>query len=166
MDSGKDQTQVDFLREISEKLTTLVNGVKDIKSRLKDLNEQTVAKTVVPAPDESNGQIGETLKQIRNYLERLSEPQHEPVVTQKCTTTGIPIEEEALRLKSRVSYIWDNNLNSRRLANCQSYRNKNTANNYTEWSELDSVILSQWLQMKAIPNESTTLTKRREKNKS
>ena len=83
MNSGKDQTQVDLLREISEKLTKLVNGVKDIKSSLKDLKEQTAAKTVVPAPDESNCQIGETLKQIRNYLERLSEPQHEPVVTQK-----------------------------------------------------------------------------------
>ena len=31
MDSGKDQTQVDLLKEISKKLTTLVNGVKDIK---------------------------------------------------------------------------------------------------------------------------------------
>ena len=97
MDSGKDQTQVDLLREISEKLTTLVNGVKDIKSSLKDLKEQTVAKTVVPAPDESNDQIGETLEQIRNYLERLSELQHEPVVTQESSTTGILIEKKALR---------------------------------------------------------------------
>ena len=89
MDSGKDQTQVDLLREISKKLTTLVNGVKDIKSSLKDLKEQTVAKTVVPAPDESNGQIGEDFEQILNYSERLSKPQHEPVVTQKSTTTCI-----------------------------------------------------------------------------
>ena len=163
MDSGKDQTQVDLLKEISKKLTTLVNGVKDIKSSLKDLKEQTVAKTVVPAPDESNGQIGETLEQIRNYLERLSEPQHEPAVIQESTTTGILIEEEALRLKSRISNIWDINQKSRRLAYWQSYRNQNIANKYTEWSELDTVILPQWLQMKAIPNESTNLTKRREK---
>ena len=163
MDSGKDQRQVDLLKEISKKLTTLVNGVKDIKSSLKDLKEQTVAKTVVPAPDESNGQIGETLEQIRNYLERLSEPQHEPAVIQESTTTGILIEEEALRLKSRISNIWDINQKSRRLAYWQSYRNQNIANKYTEWSELDTVILPQWLQMKAIPNESTNLTKRREK---
>ena len=128
MDSGKDQTQVDLLREISEKLTTHVNGVKDLKRSLKDLKEQTVVKTVVPAPDGINGQIGETLEQIRYYLERLSEPQHEPVVTQKSTTTGIVIEEEALRLKSRISDIWDNNLKSRRLAYWQSYRNQNIAN--------------------------------------
>ena len=163
MDSGKDQTQVDLLKEISKKLTTLINGFKYIKSSLKDLKEQTVAKTVVQTPDESNDQIGETLEQIRNYLERLSEPQHEPAVTQESPTTGILIEEEALRLKSRISYIWDNNLKSRRLAYRQSYRNQNIANKNTEWSELDTVILPQWLQMKTIPNESTNLTKRREK---
>ena len=139
---------MDLLREISKKLTTLVNGVKDLKSSLKDLKEQTVAKTVVPAPDESNGQIGETLEQIRNYLERLSEPQHEPVVTQESTTTGILNEEEALRLKSRISDIWDNNLKSRRLAYWQSYRNQNIADKYTEWSELDTVILPKWLQIR------------------
>ena len=50
-----------------------------------------------------------------------------------------------------------------RLAYWQSYRNQNIANKYTEWSELDAVILPQWLQMKAIPNESTNLTKGREK---
>ena len=83
--------------------------------------------------------------------------------SQESTTTNILIEEEALRLKSRIINIWENNLKTRRLAYWQSYRNKNIAKKYTEWSELDTVILPQWLQMKAIPNESANLTKRREK---
>ena len=64
-----------------------------------------------------------------------------------------------MRLKSRISNISDNNLKSRRLAYKQSYQYQYIANKYTEWSELDTVILPQWLQMKAIPNESTNLTK-------
>ena len=163
MDSGKDQGQVDLLKEISKKLTTLINGVKDIKSSLNDMKEQTVTKTVVPAPDNNDGQIGETLEQIRNYLERLSAPQQESAGAQESTTTNILIEEEALRLKSRITNIWDNKLKAHRLAYWQSYRNPNIVNKYTEWSEPDAVILLQWLQMKAIPNESTNLIKRREK---
>ena len=38
-DTGSVKIQVDLLREISIKLTTRVNGVKDIKSSLKDLKE-------------------------------------------------------------------------------------------------------------------------------
>ena len=151
---------MDLLKEISKKLTTLINGVKDTKSSLNDMKEQTVSKTVVPAPDNNVGQIGETLEQIRNYLERLSTPQQESAVAQESTTTNILIEEEALRLKSRITNIWDNNLKACRLAYWQFYRSQKIANKYTEWSELDAVILPQWLQ---IPNESTNLTKRREK---
>lgn len=164
IDKGKDQAQVDLLKEISKKLTTLINGVKEIKSSLNDMREQTTTKTVISEAGNNDGQIGETLDQIRNYLERLSNPQQEPVaVSQESTSTNILIEEEALRLKSRIINIWDSNIKTRRLAYWQSYRNKNIASKYTEWSELDTVILPQWLQMKAIPNESTNLTKRREK---
>ena len=48
---------MDLLKEIS-KITTLVNGIKDIKSSLKKKKEQVVSKTVVPALDNSDGQIG------------------------------------------------------------------------------------------------------------
>ena len=63
----------------------------------------------------------------------------------------------------RIINIWENNLKTRRLAYWQSYRYKNIAKKYTKWSELDTVILPQWLQRKAIPNESANLTKRRKK---
>ena len=38
---------MDLLKEISKKLTTLVNRVKDIKSSLKEKKEQVASKTVV-----------------------------------------------------------------------------------------------------------------------
>lgn len=97
MDKGRDQAQVGLLKEISKNLTTLINGVKEIKSSLNDMKEQTANKTVISAADNNDSQIGETLNQIRNYLERLSNPQREPVaVSQESTTTNILIEEEAL----------------------------------------------------------------------
>ena len=133
---------MDLLNEISKKnLTTLINGAKEIKSSLNDMKEQTANKTVISAADNIGSQIGETLDQIRNYLERLSNPQEPVAVSQESTTTNILIEEEALRLKSIIINISENNLKTRRLAYWQSYRNKNIAKKYTEWSELDTVIL-------------------------
>ena len=43
IDGGKDQ-HTDVLKEISKKLTTLINAVKDIKTTLQDLKEHTVPK--------------------------------------------------------------------------------------------------------------------------
>lgn len=87
------------------------------------MKEQTASKTFISATDNNDGQIGETLDQIRNYLERLSNPQQDPVaVSQESTTANISIEEETLILKSRIINIWDNNLKTRRLAYWQSHR--------------------------------------------
>ena len=101
------------------------------------MKENTAPKTVAPVPGSNEGQLGETLGQICTYLEQLNTPQQERAATQECTTTNILIEEEALRLKSRISYIWAYNLTARRLAYWQSYRNKNIANKYAEWLNLE-----------------------------
>ena len=152
-----------LLKEISKKLTTLIKEVKDMNSNLNDLKEQTVAKTVVPVADDNGDPLRETLGQIENYFERISSQQPEAAATQEPITTNLLIEEKALRIKSRMSNMWDNNLKARRLAYWQSYRNKNIANKYAEWQELDLVIVPQWLQMKYIPNEPENFTKKREK---
>ena len=79
------------------------------------------------------------------------------------TTPNILIEEEALRIKSRISNMWNTNLNTRRSTYWQAYRNQKIAEKYDEWSTLENIFIPQWLQMKAIPNEPEALTKRREK---
>ena len=134
-----------------------------MNSNLNDLKEQTVAKTVEPVADDNGDPLRETLGQIKNYLERISSQQPEAAATQEPITTNLLIGDEALRIKSRMSNMWDNNLKARRLAYWQSYRNINIANKYAECQELDQVIVPQWLQMKYIPNEPENLTKRREK---
>ena len=126
-------------------------------------SKETVAKIVVPVSDDNVHPLRETLRQIKYYLDRISSQQPEAAATQEPITINLLIEEEALRIKSRMSNMWDNNLKARRLAYLQSYRNKNIANKYAEWQELDQVIVPQWLQMKYIPNEPENLTKRREK---
>ena len=163
MDNGKDQ-QIDLLKEISKKLTTLINSVKEIKTSVHDIKEQTVPRTGDPERDSNGGQLGEALQQINTHLERFNLPIAERTNVQEPATTNILIEEEALRLKSRISNIWAKNLQARRLAFWQSYRNRNIANKYNEWLSLEKIILPQWLQMKMIPNEPENLTRRREKH--
>ena len=73
------------------------------------------------------------------------------------------IEENALRIKNKISAIWENNVRSRRLLYWQSLRNKNIAMKHETWLQEDNIILPQWLQMKNIANEPENVTKRREK---
>ena len=157
------EKQVDILKEISKKLSTLISAVNVIKDDIHDMKEQTVSKTVIPPQENHDQQIGQTLQQIQTYLERINTPQLETTVIQEPSQTNILIEEDALRIKSRISKIWDLNLKARRSSYWQAYRNENIANKYEEWASLDEIILPQWLQMKSIPNEPENLTKRREK---
>ncbi|MCG7879611.1 MAG: hypothetical protein N0C90_25260, partial [Candidatus Thiodiazotropha endolucinida] len=86
-------------------------------------------------------QIGQTLQQIQTYLERINMPQSESTVIQEPSETNLLIEEDALRIKSWISKIWDLNLKTRRLSYWQAYRNENIAKKYEEWANLDEIIL-------------------------
>lgn len=157
------EKQVDILKEISRKLSTLISTVNEIKDDIHGMKDQTIGKTVNPAQDNHDRQIGQTLQQIQTYLERVGTPQTDEAVLQDPSHTNILIEEEALRIKSRISKIWDLNLKARRLSYWQALRNQNIANKYEEWASLDKIILPQWIQMKEILNEPDKLKKRREK---
>lgn len=135
------EKQVDILKEISRKLSSLIIAVNEIKDGFHDMKEQTVSKTVIPSQDGHDQQIGQTLQQIQTYLERINVPQSESTVIQEPSQTNILIEEDALRIKSRISKIWDLNLKTRRLSYWQAYRNENIAKKYEEWANLDEIIL-------------------------
>ena len=97
------EKQVDILKEISKKLSTLISAVNVIKDDIHDMKEQTVSKTVIPPQENHDQQIGQTLQQIQTYLERINTPQLETTVIQEPSQTNILIEEDALRIKSRIS---------------------------------------------------------------
>ena len=94
---------------------------------------------------------------------KINTPQLDTTVIQDTSRNNFLLEEEAFRIKSRISKLWDSNFKSRRLAYWQAFRNKKIAEKYEEWLTLESVILPQWIQMKPIANEPEALTKRREK---
>ena len=121
--SPKD-THLDTLKEISRKLSTLINTVKDVKNSLNDWKDQTFSKTIAPTNDDNEVQIGQTLEQIRTYLEKINTPQLDTTVIQDTSPNNFLIEDEAFRIKSRISKLWDSNLKSRRLAYWQAFRNK------------------------------------------
>ena len=154
---------MDILKEISRKLSTLISAVNEIKDDIHGMKDQTIAKTVISTQDNHDQQIGQTLQQIQTYLERINTPQLDEAVIQDPSQPNILIEEDALRIKARISKIWDVNLKARRLSYWQALRNQNIANKYEEWASLDKIILPQWIQMRAIPNEPENLRKRREK---
>ena len=157
------EKQVDILKEISRKLSTLISAVNEIKDDIHGMKDQTIAKTVISTQDNHDQQIRQTLQQIQTYLERINTPQLDEAVIQDPSQPNILIEEDALRIKARISKIWDLNLKARRLSYWQALRNQNIANKYEELASLDKIILPQWIQMRAIPNEPENLRKRREK---
>ena len=64
------------------------------------------------------------------------------------------IEENALRIKTTISGIWENNIRSCHLLYWQSLRNRNIAIKHDTLLQEENIILPQWLQMKEIPNET------------
>ena len=128
------EKQVDILKEISSKLSTLISAVNKIKDDIHGMKDQTIAKTVISTQDNHNQQIGQTLQQIQTYLERINTPQLDEAVIQDPSQPNILIEEDALRIKARISKIWDLNLKAKRLSYWQALRNQNIANKYEEWA--------------------------------
>ena len=76
---------------------------------------------------------------------------------------NIHIEENALRIKNKLSQIWENNLRARKSLYWQALRNKNLSTTFEEWLQEDPIILPQWVQIKHIANEPSNVTQRREK---
>lgn len=91
-----------------------------MNSNLNEMKQQTVAKTVAPVADDNGEQLKETLGHIKDYLEQINSQQQEARLTQEPVSTNILIEEEALRIKTRVTNMWNNNLTARRIAYWQS----------------------------------------------
>ena len=155
-------TTKECLKEISSKLSTVVDTLNKLNDTFNDWKEQTAAKTV-QSPDTNFGALGSTLGQIKDVLEKISLPRNETTVSGSPEASYSLIEDNALRIKNKISAIWENNVRSRRLLYWQSLRNKNIAMKHETWLQEDNIILPQWLQMKNIPNEPENVTKRREK---
>ena len=75
---------------------------------------------------------------------------------------NIQIEENALRIKNKLSQIWENNLRACKSLYWQALRNKNLSTTFEEWLQEDPIILPQWVQIKHIANEPSNVTQRRE----
>ena len=102
-------TTKECLKEISSKLSTVVDTLNKLNDTFNDWKEQTAAKTV-QSPDTNFGALGSTLGQIKDVLEKISLPRNETTVSGSSEASYSLIEENALRIKNKISAIWENNV--------------------------------------------------------
>ena len=158
---GTEQTTKECLKEISSKLSTVIFTLNTLNENFVEVKEQLSTRGV-PSPDANFGTIEGTLEKLNDVLDGFKLPEYGPTTNQR-PNTAIHIEENALRIKNKLSQIWNNNLQARKSLYWQALRNKNLATTFEEWLHEDIIVLPQWVQMKDIPNEPTNVTKRREK---
>lgn len=152
--------QLECLKEISSKLSSLLSKVDVLNHNFEDWKDQTVTNdTVVPQEN-----INPTLVQLTEVLERFTTTTtNQTIPAINTEATDLFLEQEARKLKSQLSTVWDVNLQARRQAYWQSFRNKNIADKYDEWRKAEAIILPQHVQMKLIKNEPQNQQKRRER---
>ena len=88
------------LKEISSKLSTVVDTLNKLNDTFNDWKELTAAKTV-QSPDTNFGALGSTLGQIKDVLEKMSLPRNETTVSGRPEASYALIEENALRIKNK-----------------------------------------------------------------
>ena len=141
-----DVSTKDILKQISSKLSIVIFSLNTLNEHFEDFKEQLSEKSSV-TPDANLGTLGGTLEQIKEVLEKVSLPGNETTTNHPPETYQIHTEEYALKIKNKISKIWENSLRSRRLLYWQALRNKNIAATYEEWLQEDTIILPQWVQM-------------------
>ena len=161
-ESGIQPTTKECLKEISTKLSTVIFTLNTLNENIVEVKEQLSTRRVPPL-DASFSTLGGTLEKINDVLEKINIQENEPTTSQQPDMANIHIEENALRIKNKLSQIWENNLRARKSLYWQALRNKNLSTTFEEWLQEDPVILPQWVQIKHIANEPSNVTQRREK---
>ena len=141
-----DITTKDILKQISSKLSTVIFSLNTLNEHFEEFKEQLSEKTSV-IPEANLDILGGTLESIKEVLEKVNLPGNETTMNHSPETRQIHIEEYALKIKNKISKVWENSLRSRRLLYWQALRNKNIAAKYEEWLQEDTIILPQWVQM-------------------
>lgn len=155
-------TTKECLKEISSKLSIVIETLNTLNKNFDDWKNQTSVNDDRATNTNADG-LGEALTQIKEVLEKVTMPDTQASVSHAPDLTNNQIEGYALRIKNKLSRIWENNIQSRRLLYWQALRNRNLATKFEEWLQEDPVIIPQWAQMKAIQNEPESITQRREK---
>ena len=105
-------TTKECLKEISSKLSFVVDTLNKLNDTFIDWKEQTAAKTA-QSPDTNFGALDGTLGQIKEVLKKINLPGNETTISGLPEASNTLIEENALRLKNKISGIWENNIRSR-----------------------------------------------------
>jgi hypothetical protein len=86
--------------------------------------------------------------------------QQQPILLE---SNQITLQQEACKIKSSLSNIWNVNLSKRRQEYWQHLRNENQRKTYEEWKKSTPIILPQKLQMKEIQGEPDDQRRKRER---
>lgn len=154
-----DSKEVEQLKEISTKLSLLLSKIDDLNQNFQEWSDRTVTNETAVTQEN----IRPTLEKLTDTLNQLAMPTNQLNQTVNTEATELFIEQEARKLKTHMSTIWNVNLNARRQAYWLSTRSRNISTKYSEWKQAEEVILPQHIQMKIIKYEPDNQRKRREK---
>ena len=100
------------LAEISKKLTLILSAIETLTETIINKEEQ---------PETSNAVLNPTLEKISDALTNLTsnihqEQQDTQIPSNSHDSNSVLVEEEALKIKSRISRLWEYKIHNRREA--------------------------------------------------
>ena len=153
--TGMEETEITKLGEISNKLSDILSAIKELTNVIEDSPLVSKPNDVSPV----NPAINELSQTLRNISETISTQQSTNTVE---PSSNVLAEEEASRVKARISNIWETKLERRKEAYWNYTKNKGHNETYSKWLNSDQFVIPQFLQKKQFNNEQPEQRKLRE----
>lgn len=150
-----EETEIGNLSEISNKLTDIFTAIKELTNVIKDSSLISSPVDVVPV----NPAINELSRTLQNISQNISTQQASSTIESGSISMA---GDEATKIKTQISNIWDTKIERRKDAYWNHVKNKGHSDTYSKCLNADKIVIPQYLQRKQFNNEHPEQNKVRE----